>query len=99
MSDLAPLGPSSHSPSISPAQRNGYHATAPTAASSVNRGRDEVELSTQARLLSRLKDTPDIRSELVTSIRSQIADGSYETPQKLDAAVDSLYDDLMSDLY
>ena len=36
----------------------------------------------------------DIRLDKVNSIRAAIADGSYETPEKLDAALDRLLDRL-----
>ena len=35
-----------------------------------------------------------VRQELVNRIRAQIAAGTYETPQKLDAAVDRLLDEI-----
>jgi negative regulator of flagellin synthesis FlgM len=36
----------------------------------------------------------DIRFDRVNAIRAAIADGSYETPEKLDAALDRLLDRL-----
>lgn len=36
----------------------------------------------------------EIRIDRVADIRRQIADGSYETPEKLDAALDRLLDQL-----
>ena len=36
----------------------------------------------------------DIRFDRVNAIRAAIADGSYETPEKLDAALDRLLDSL-----
>ncbi len=55
---------------------------------------DRVELSEHARLLDRLRQMPDVRNELVSTVRHAIADGSYETPEKLDGAVAQLLDDL-----
>ncbi len=53
-------------------------------------GVDSVELSARARLIASLSeisagDEP-IRSELVERVKSQIADGTYDTPEKLAAA-------------
>ncbi len=53
---------------------------------------DQVELSSAARNSS--KDA--IRTDLVTRIREEIKNGTYETPERLDAAIDGLSDDLLS---
>jgi len=55
---------------------------------------DQVELSDRARLLSKLRETPEIRQDLVDRVRSEIADGSYLTSDKLDSAADNLLTDL-----
>ncbi len=55
---------------------------------------DRVELSDHARLLDRLRQMPDVRSELVSAVRQAIADGTYDTPEKLDPAVAQLLGDL-----
>ncbi len=55
---------------------------------------DRVELSEHARLLDRLRQMPDVRSELVSAVKQAIADGTYDTPEKLDGAVLQLLDDL-----
>ena len=55
---------------------------------------DRVELSEHARLLDRLRQMPDVRSELVSTVRQAITDGTYDTPEKLDPAVARLLDDL-----
>lgn len=70
----------------------------PTAsqASSNARTSDRVELSDQARLLSKLKQLPEVREDLVNSVRSQIEAGTYDTPERFDTAVNSLLDDLSS---
>ena len=60
---------------------------------------DQLELSSTASI-SRLDATNqiagggEIRIDRVAEIRRQIADGSYETPEKLDAALDRLLDQL-----
>lgn len=55
---------------------------------------DRVDISDRARLLSRLAVLPETRTDLVGSIRKQIADGTYETTNRLDEAVTSLLGDL-----
>ncbi|MBI1369134.1 MAG: hypothetical protein GC162_10830 [Planctomycetes bacterium] len=54
---------------------------------------DSVEVSAAAQLLARLSDLPDVRHDLVDRVRSEIQSGEYETPGKLDAAVNALIDD------
>lgn len=58
------------------------------------RGQDKVELSDRAQLLSKLNELPDVRSDLVERIKAEINAGTYETPDKIDAAIDKLGEDL-----
>lgn len=66
----------------------------------VNRGEDKVELSTEAQVLApwldKLKQIPAVRQDLVDQIRTQIASGSYDTPEKLNAALDGFIDETRS---
>ncbi len=55
---------------------------------------DRVELSEYARLLDQLRHLPDIRQELVRTIRDAITQGTYETPQKLGEAIERLFAEL-----
>lgn len=59
-----------------------------------DRGEDSVEFSSHVQHLVELKNGGPVRAELVNRIRSEIAEGSYETPEKLDAASEELLDDL-----
>lgn len=52
--------------------------------------RDRVDLSQLARLRSRLKELPPVRTELVEQIRSEIDAGDYETADKIEKAVDEI---------
>lgn len=54
---------------------------------------DKVEISSTAVHLDSLRRN-DIRADKVAEIRAQIENGSYETPDKLDSAIDKLLDDL-----
>ncbi len=56
--------------------------------------RDHVEISPLGRMLDGITQLPEIRHEKVAEIRSQIAAGTYETPEKLDLALDRLFDEL-----
>jgi negative regulator of flagellin synthesis FlgM len=57
-------------------------------------GADEVEISPEANLVSQVRDLPEIRAERVAEIRAQIADGAYETDEKLDVALGRLLDEI-----
>jgi anti-sigma28 factor (negative regulator of flagellin synthesis) len=53
---------------------------------------DSVSLSVDA--VRAADATADIRFDRVNAIRAAIADGTYETPEKLDIALDRLLDRL-----
>ena len=55
---------------------------------------DELALSPEALLLDRVRDLPEIRGDRVQQIRAQIAAGTYETGEKLNAALDRLLDEI-----
>lgn len=57
-------------------------------------GVDELEISPEADLVSRAAELPEIRADRIDEIRAQIADGVYETDQKLDIALGRLLDEL-----
>lgn len=56
--------------------------------------RDHVEISPLGQMLDGISQLPDIRHEKVEEIRRQIASGTYETPEKLEMALDRLIDEL-----
>ena len=55
---------------------------------------DELQISDAARLVEQVKQAPDIRQDRVDAIRQQIAAGTYETPEKLEIALDRLLDEI-----
>jgi negative regulator of flagellin synthesis FlgM len=55
---------------------------------------DEVNISEAARLVEQVQQAPDIRADRVEAVRQQIADGTYETSDKLNAAVERLLDEI-----
>ena len=59
---------------------------------------DVIEISTVAALASKINELPDIRADLVQRVKQEIATGRYETPEKLEIAVNRLMDDLLGTL-
>lgn len=55
---------------------------------------DELEISSAGRLVDQAKELPDIRQDRVNAIRAQIAQGTYETDEKLDIALGRLLDEI-----
>ena len=56
---------------------------------------DRVELSDHARYLDTLRRLPSVREDRIQRIRDAIAEGAYETEDKLDEAVDRLLEELL----
>lgn len=81
--------------------------TQPTAASSpgspaVNEARpvsptDELELSSVDPTANRVDIEGEFRAQRLAVIQEQIANGTYETPQKLSVAVDQMLDQLLGE--
>ena len=55
---------------------------------------DRVEISEVATYMEKLQRMSDIRRELVDRVRVEIEAGRYETPERIDATVDILLDEL-----
>jgi anti-sigma28 factor (negative regulator of flagellin synthesis) len=49
--------------------------------------RDEVEISTAGKMLDSLNQSGDVRAERLANIKTAIDAGKYETPEKLEAAL------------
>lgn len=69
-------------------------AAQPRRTEAAARTSDTLELSDAARLASQMSDIPDIRHDRVSAIKQAIADGTYETDEKLSLALDRLFDEL-----
>jgi len=67
-------------------------ATEVTSRQGVTEVHDAVTLSTEA--VRAAESGSDIRMDKVAALRAAIADGSYETPEKLDIALDRLLERL-----
>jgi negative regulator of flagellin synthesis FlgM len=57
-------------------------------------GVDQVDISAEAEMVSRVHDLPDIRADRVAQVRAEIAAGIYESGDKLEVAVGRLLDEL-----
>lgn len=90
MSDIAPL----HGPAATSYNPIGRASRSFSAPATPARRSDQIEFSDTAKLMAKLSDAPDIRGDLVARVRAEIAAGTYETSDKLDAAIDGLAEDL-----
>ncbi len=68
-------------------------AAAPTETSNFNVS-DQLDLSPAASFVDQVHDLPAIRQDRVNQIRAQIASGTYETADKLDAALSNMLNEL-----
>lgn len=70
------------------------HASSPPAPNGQVAGADQLDISREADLVSRMREIPEIRAERVAEIRAAIEAGTYETPDKMEIAVGRLLDEL-----
>lgn len=80
---------------------NGRAARAPGAEPTLSLGpareTDRLELSDHAVLLSRLRDLPAVRADLVERVRAEIDSGAYESAERVDAALEALIGEIAGD--
>ncbi len=55
---------------------------------------DDVEISAAGKMLDRLSQSPKVHAERLARIKAEIDAGRYETPEKLEAALMKLMDEL-----
>lgn len=79
-----------------PQSINAPHRTAaPTSAgNSYATGADQLDISHEADLASRVRDVPEIRADRVAALRTAIESGEYETDHKLNVALDRLLNEI-----
>ena len=100
MSEINPIHGAQSSPLSTPVQRSQLDAASSTsgasstASSSRAQMHDRVEISEHARHLERLRQMPDVRQGKVEAARSAIAEGVYETPDRLRAALLKMLDEV-----
>lgn len=51
---------------------------------------DEVEISSAGKMMDNLSRTSNLREERLAQIKAAIADGTYDTPEKFDAALERM---------
>jgi negative regulator of flagellin synthesis FlgM len=70
------------------------HANNATSATDTNHSIpvDQVDISAEAQSIS--QTGTEIRSDRVNEIRAQISNGIYDTPDKMDAAISRLLDEI-----
>jgi len=69
-------------------------ASQPTTSSRDAAPVDQLDISPEADLVSRVREMPDVRSDRVAELRAAIQAGTYETEAKLNLAVDRLFDEV-----
>lgn len=99
MSDVNPITGNAGAPTPSPIARVKMEASAPAAATSSEaasraHGQDRIELSDHARHLERLRHLPDVRQGKVEAAKAAIANGAYESPDRLRAALLRMLDEI-----
>jgi len=86
-----------------PAHLHGAQPINPPHAARVNRPaetpeagpiQDELQLSEAGQLIDKARDLPDVRWDRVNQIRAQIAEGTYETEEKMQIALGRLLDEI-----
>lgn len=78
-------------PISAPHTSRAAQSTTPTQSAPI---RDELSLSSTAQLIDLVHQAPDIRQDRVAAVRAQIANGTYETHDKLDMALNRLLDEI-----
>jgi len=86
MADIAPLGRTFAPPPAGHSRVNGT----PSPAAGTARPTDQADLSDHSKWLSRLADLSGVRQDVVDRVKTEIELGTYDTGDKLDAALDGL---------
>jgi len=87
-------GPSAlHSASGISAPHTNRISSPPTNARGIDTA-DTLEISSEGMFVEQTKNLPEMRMDRVASLRAQIANGTYDTPDKLDMALENMLDEL-----
>ncbi|MFG0333520.1 MAG: flagellar biosynthesis anti-sigma factor FlgM [Maioricimonas sp. JB049] len=78
---------------VQPSHLNSADSTPPADFGGLEIPEDEVDISSAARLLDQLND-PQVRAARLAEIKAAIDAGTYETEDKLEAALDKLLTDI-----
>lgn len=96
----SPIGPSQvgitkvHGPHGINAPHAPFRGQAADGATKTQAVGDRVTISSAAEAALQATETSGIRQDVVSRIRAEIAAGTYETPAKLDVALDRLLDEI-----
>lgn len=94
MSDVSPLSSVSATRAVGGPSVPGRDASSMIESAPTRRQPDQVEVSQVATYLNKLRQLPPVRQDLVEAARAQIANETYDTPEKFDAALDELLKDI-----
>jgi negative regulator of flagellin synthesis FlgM len=72
----------------------GPHWTRPASPTQGTQGADQVDISAAAEAAMSASEGEDFRADLVKRIRNEIAAGTYETPDKIAVAIESMLDEI-----
>ena len=78
--------------SVRPTQK--FEQAAAARPTQQNFGPDELDISQEAQAASQTSSTSDVRADRIADIRAQIQAGTYETPEKLELALEKMLGDL-----
>jgi anti-sigma28 factor (negative regulator of flagellin synthesis) len=91
----SPIGPSHvHGPHGINAPHAPFRSQGTTPGAKTQAVGDRVTISAAAEAAIQATEPGDIRQDLVNRIRAEIAAGTYETTEKLDAALDRMLDEI-----
>lgn len=90
--DVRGIGSVSATPSVRSV--GGSPAARDVKASPVSAPRDELSISSAGKMLDQLSQNSDVRAERIAQIKEAIANGTYDTDEKLEAALSRMFDAL-----
>ena len=86
-------------PGATPIRPAGQPSAAPSAGVAKPQfPRDELQLSAAGKMLDQLSQNPDIRQERLAQIKAAIENGTYDTDEKLEAALSKMFNTMGVDL-
>lgn len=79
---------------IDPIRRAESAAPAPVAGAGAAQESDSVEISDRAHFLSRLRELPAVRADLIQRVRVDLAAGRYDDPEIPSDVIDRIVEDI-----
>jgi negative regulator of flagellin synthesis FlgM len=77
-----------------PQSLQGPHWNRPATPAQGTQAPDQVDISPAAEAAMKAAEAGDLRADLVARVRSEIAAGTYETPDKVAVALENLLDEM-----